>query len=140
MSLSQENTSSTDNPSTSHVSDETQRNDENGLYESQDYLPPHNQVYLSWLKRQPPRLRAWDKWLMFGLIGLATGVTGFFLHQFIDTISNTKWNIAKDYINKDKSEYANAWILSLLYRLVFNQFNINIITVLKLFQRRLAAA
>ena len=118
MSLTPENSISSDNRSTSNVIDANPRNDDDSLYESQDYLPPHNQVYLAWLKKQPPRQRAWDKWLMFGLIGLATGVTGFFLHQFIDTISNTKWNIAKDYINKDKSEYANAWILSLLYRLV----------------------
>ena len=119
MSLSLENSSPSDTQSPSQDIDEIPRNeDASCLYESQDYLPPHNQIYLAWLKKQPPRIRAWDKWLMFGLIGLATGVTGFFLHQFIDTISNTKWNIAKDYINKDKSEYASAWILSLLYRFV----------------------
>ena len=120
MSLSEENSSQ----GTSQVNVGKQRDEEGSCqYESQDYLPPHNQVYLAWLRQQPPRPRAWDKWLMFGLIGLATGVTGFFLHQFIDTISNTKWNIAKDYINKDKSEYANAWILSLLYRLVLFKQN-----------------
>lgn len=41
-------------------------------YESQDYLPPHSEVYLEWLKRQPRR-RNWDKWIMMGIIGLLTG-------------------------------------------------------------------
>ena len=41
-------------------------------YESQDYLPPHSEVYFRWLEQQP-RSRSWDKWLMMGLIGLSTG-------------------------------------------------------------------
>ena len=84
-------------------------------FESQDYLPPHSQVYLKWLAEQPKR-NNWDKWMMMGLIGVATGLTGFFLHQLIDVIADTKWRIAKYYISQDKSEYAAAWITGLLYR------------------------
>ena len=84
-------------------------------YESQDYLPPHSQVYLEWLKRQPRR-RNWDKWVMMGIIGLLTGLTGFFLHQLIDTIVETKWNIASQYISQDRTQYGEGWIFTLLYR------------------------
>ena len=87
-------------------------------YESQDYLPPHSDVYLTWLKQQPRR-NNWDKWVMMALIGLLTGVTGFFLHQIIDVIADTKWRIAKKYISQDQSEYAAGWVTSLLYRKVF---------------------
>ena len=45
---------------------------EEASYESQDYLPPHSEVYFRWLEQQP-RSRSWDKWLMMGLIGLSTG-------------------------------------------------------------------
>ena len=72
MSSTLENCSS-DTRSKSREDEESPETDASSLYESQDYLPPHNQVYLAWLQRQPPRLRAWDKWLMFGLIGLTTG-------------------------------------------------------------------
>ena len=84
-------------------------------YESQDYLPPHSEVYLEWLKRQPRR-RNWDKWVMMGLIGFLTGITGFFLHQLIDTIEHTKWNIASQYISQDKAQFGEGWIFTLLYR------------------------
>ena len=94
-------------------------------FESQDYLPPHSQVYLKWLAGQAKR-NNWDKWMMMGLIGVTTGVTGFFLHQLIDVIADTKWRIAKYYISQDKTEYAAAWITGLLYRnveLIHNNFN-----------------
>ena len=87
-----------------------------GSFESQDYLPPHSDSYLKWLKRQSRRKNNWDKWVMMGLIGLVTGLTGFFLHQFIDLIADTKWRIAKHYISQDKSDYGVGWITSLLFR------------------------
>ena len=51
-------------------------------YESQDYLPPHSEVYTAWLAGQQAS-NDWDRWVMMGLIGFFTGLTGFFLHQII---------------------------------------------------------
>ena len=92
-----------------------------GSFESQDYLPPHSDSYLKWLKQQSRRKHNWDKWVMMGLIGLVTGLTGFFLHQLIDLIADTKWRIAKHYISQDRSDYATGWITSLLFRKIYNR-------------------
>ena len=90
--------------------------DKFGAFESQDYLPPHSDSYLKWLKQQSRRRSNWDKWVMMGMIGLVTGLTGFFLHQFIDLIADTKWRIAKHYISQSRSDFAAGWITSLLFR------------------------
>ena len=83
-------------------------------YESQDYLPPHSEVYTAWLAGQQAS-NDWDRWVMMGLIGFFTGLTGFFLHQIIDLIADTKWDLAKDYISESRSQYGTAWLLSVLY-------------------------
>ena len=58
---------------------------------------------------------------MMGMIGFATGLTGFFLHQCIDVIADAKWSIAKSFISQNKSQYATAWITGVLYRRVMLQ-------------------
>jgi len=75
-------------------------------YDSQDYFPPHSRVYLDWLSSQPTD-REWDRWIVMGLIGFITGLTGFFLHQLIDLIANTKWNYAKHLLNS--RAWSTAW-------------------------------
>merc|ERR1719244_1201336 len=60
-----------------------------GAYDSQDYLPPHSESYTQWLVSRTETRLDWDRWVMMGLIGFTTGVTGFLLHQFIDLISTT---------------------------------------------------
>ena len=39
-----------------------------------------------------------DIWLMMGLIGFATGLIGFLLHQLIEKIADVKWEITQRYI------------------------------------------
>eukprot|EP00092_Neocalanus_flemingeri_P010722 GFUD01011549.1.p1 GENE.GFUD01011549.1~~GFUD01011549.1.p1 ORF type:complete len:864 (-),score=141.42 GFUD01011549.1:346-2937(-) len=101
-----------------------------GSYDSQDYLPPHCTAYISWLGKQPARLD-WDRWIMMGLIGFFTGVTGFFLHQIIDVIADTKWNIAKDFISADKREYGSAWITTSAYSSLFLVISAGIVVFLR---------
>lgn len=76
-------------------------------YESVDYLPPHSHVYRNWLRQQPARLD-WDRWIMMGFIGFATGFIGFLLHQLIDLISDFKWDLAQEMIEDDR--LAVAWV------------------------------
>merc|ERR1711962_1365234 len=85
-------------------------------YDSMDYLPPHSQVYSSWLSTQPARLD-WDRWMMMGLIGFFTGITGFLLHQIIDVIANFKWKFAQHYITVN--DFGLAWFTVTSYSLFF---------------------
>lgn len=101
-----------------------------GSYDSQDYLPPHCTAYLSWLGQQPARLD-WDRWVMMGLIGFITGLTGFFLHQIIDVIADTKWKIVKDFISPDKKEYGAAWITASAYSSLFLLISAGIVVFLR---------
>jgi len=89
-----------------------------GSYDSQDYLPPHCAAYTTWLGEQPARLD-WDRWVMMGLIGFCTGITGFILHQVIDIIADTKWKIAKDFISDKRNELGVAWITTTAYSSLF---------------------
>jgi len=101
-----------------------------GSYDSQDYLPPHCTAYTTWLSGQPARLD-WDRWIMMGLIGFFTGLTGFFLHQIIDVIADTKWKIAKDFINDTKSELGAAWITTTAYSSLFLLISSGIVVFLR---------
>jgi len=85
-------------------------------YDSTDYLPPHSQVYTSWLAGQRGRLD-WDRWVMMGLIGFCTGITGFLLHQVIDVIADCKWRFAKQLVLE--GELGLAWLTATSYSLVF---------------------
>ena len=101
-----------------------------GSYESQDYLPPHSHIYTSWLAGQQFRTD-WDRWLMMGLIGFLTGITGFFLHQIIDLIADTKWDIAKYYISSTSSQYATGWVLSILYSSLMVLLSVTVVVFLR---------
>ena len=99
-------------------------------YESQDYLPPHSEIYTGWLRGQQYR-NDWDRWVMMGLIGFLTGITGFFLHQIIDLIADTKWDIAKHYISSTTSQYGTGWILSLLYSSLMIFLSVSVVVFLR---------
>jgi len=87
-------------------------------YDSQDYFPPHSEVYLEWLTKQPTG-REWDRWLLMGIIGFIVGITGFLLHQVIDLIATTKWNYAKNLLKFGSLEYGLAWLWVTGYSLLF---------------------
>ena len=65
-----------------------------------DYLPPDSTVYRIWLREQPGR-SDWDRWIVMGIIGVCVGMIGFFLHQLIDLIADTKWNYAQELIQEN---------------------------------------
>nr|XP_039274350.1 chloride transport protein 6-like [Styela clava] len=92
-----------------------QEKEELQKYDSLDYLPPWSDAYKEWLRQQPRRLD-WDRWVMMGLIGFTVGFVGFLLHQFIDLISNTKWQTATILLEQGLGV---AWIFSLGYSLAF---------------------
>ncbi|XP_041045208.1 chloride channel protein C-like [Carcharodon carcharias] len=50
----------------------------------------------------------WDYWLMMGLIGIAVGILGFFVHQAIDTIIKLKRKLILHYIQN--SQFFLTWI------------------------------
>jgi len=85
-------------------------------YDSLDYLPPWSESYKNWLKLQPQRLD-WDRWVMMGLIGFTVGIVGFLLHQFIDLISDTKWEHAEKFLTE--SSLFTSWIFVVGYSLIF---------------------
>ncbi len=72
-------------------------------YESVDYLPPDSKIYREWIQEQRVSGRKidWDRWVVMALIGFLVGIVGFFLHQLIALISETKWEYAREYIKKD---------------------------------------
>ncbi|XP_013401688.1 chloride channel protein B [Lingula anatina] len=79
-------------------------------HDSQDYLPPHSEVYKKWIRKRPARLN-WDRWYMMALIGCAVGIVGYLLHQTVALISDFKWERAEEYIKEDIWK-AYAWLLS----------------------------
>ena len=107
-------------------------------YNSMDYLPPHSQVsrltfigreetdqnfdllplqvYTSWLAEQPDQL-AWERWLMMAIIGVATGITGFLLHQIIEVIADCKWDFAKRFLLE--GDLLLSWLTASAYSLAF---------------------
>ena len=74
------------------------------------------QVYTSWLAEQPDHL-AWERWLMMAIIGVATGITGFLLHQIIDVIADFKWNFAKKFLLE--GDLLSSWLTASAYSLAF---------------------
>ena len=110
-------------------------------YNSMDYMPPHSQVskdldsphirnrnrkrrkwpkllslqvYTSWLAEQPDQL-AWERWLMMAIIGIATGITGFLLHQIIEVIADCKWEFAKSFLLE--GDLLLSWLTASAYSL-----------------------
>lgn len=63
-------------------------------FESIDYLAPNSVVYRKWLARQPHR-RSWDRWLMMGSIGSATGLVAYFLHLLITSVADFKYETTR---------------------------------------------
>ena len=116
-----------------------------GSYDSMDYLPPHSQVgnysthseinrrdllqvYTKWLATQPARLD-WDRWVMMGLIGFFTGITGFLLHQVIDVIADCKWNFTKQFVLD--ADFGLAWLTASIYSLTFVLISTALVVLLR---------
>ena len=57
---------------------------------------------------------------MMGIIGFSVGFVGFLLHQFIDLISNTKWDHATEYIEVRKVLFISLIFFQLLYSHFFS--------------------
>ena len=89
-------------------------------------------MYTTWLSSQPAR-HDWDRWVMMGLIGFFTGITGFLLHQIIDVIADCKWRFAKHFVTE--SDFGLAWLTACSYSLLF----VLISTALVVFLRPSAA-
>ena len=116
-----------------------------GSYDSMDYLPPHSQVgnysthseinrrdllqvYTKWLATQPARLD-WDRWVMMGLIGFFTGITGFLLHQVIDVIADCKWKFTKQFVLD--ADFGLAWLTASIYSLTFVLISTALVVLLR---------
>jgi chloride channel 7 len=63
-------------------------------FQSIDYLAPSSRVYRHWLAAQPWG-RYWDRWLMMALIGMAVGITGFFLHFSVNVLAAVKYHATR---------------------------------------------
>lgn len=82
--------------------------------QSIDYLAPSSRVYRQWLSAQPWQ-RYWDRWIMMACIGVAVGVTGFFLHVIIHIlaaakIAGTRWLLTHTHV-------IVSWVFNLSYSL-----------------------
>ncbi|GLI66383.1 hypothetical protein VaNZ11_010174 [Volvox africanus] len=62
--------------------------------ESIDYLAPNSATYRKWLARQPYR-RSWDRWVMMGAIGVATGLVAHLLDTMIGLLARFKYGITR---------------------------------------------
>ncbi|KAG2489363.1 hypothetical protein HYH03_012193 [Edaphochlamys debaryana] len=62
--------------------------------ESIDYLAPNSATYRKWLSRQPHR-RFWDRWVMMGSIGVATGLVAYLLYVLIALLAGFKYGITR---------------------------------------------
>ena len=54
---------------------------------------------------------------MMAIIGVATGITGFLLHQIIDVIADFKWNFAKKFLLE--GDLLSSWLTASAYSLAF---------------------
>ncbi|XP_078073194.1 chloride channel protein C-like [Mustelus asterias] len=81
-------------------------------HESLDYLPSHSDIYKKWLRKMPYRLD-WDYWLMMGLIGIAVGILGFFVHQAIDTLTKLKWKLILHYMQNSQFFLTWVWLVGI---------------------------
>ena len=54
---------------------------------------------------------------MMAIIGVATGITGFLLHQIIDVIADFKWNFAKKFLLE--GDLLSSWLAASAYSLAF---------------------
>ncbi|XP_026555388.1 chloride channel protein C-like [Pseudonaja textilis] len=87
-----------------------EKGDEHSVHESLDYLPSHSNIYKKWLQEQGYRTD-WDRWLVMGIIGTATGILGFLTHQIIDSLIRLKWGLVEDYLQK--GNFHMTWIYML---------------------------
>ncbi|KXZ47515.1 hypothetical protein GPECTOR_35g953 [Gonium pectorale] len=62
--------------------------------ESIDYLAPNSATYRKWLARQPHR-RSWDRWVMMGSIGVATGLVAHLLYVVISFFAGFKYGVTR---------------------------------------------
>ncbi|KAG2428222.1 hypothetical protein HXX76_011901 [Chlamydomonas incerta] len=62
--------------------------------ESIDYLAPNSATYRKWLARQPHR-RSWDRWVMMGSIGVATGLVAHGLYVLISFFAGFKYGVTR---------------------------------------------
>ncbi len=88
-------------------------------YESLDYLPPDSKAYRDWLRDRQAGSRGGelDRWVVMGLIGLAVGLLGFLLHQLIDLVARTKWQLARELARDSNIFLLWCWIFG--YSLAF---------------------
>ncbi|EFJ51659.1 hypothetical protein VOLCADRAFT_56749, partial [Volvox carteri f. nagariensis] len=64
--------------------------------ESIDYLAPNSATYRKWLARQAtPHRRNWDRWVMMGSIGVATGLVAHLLDTMIGVLAGFKYGVTR---------------------------------------------
>ena len=54
---------------------------------------------------------------MMAIIGVATGITGFLLHQIIEVIADCKWDFAKRFLLE--GDFFLSWLTASAYSLTF---------------------
>ncbi|GIL93645.1 hypothetical protein Vretifemale_21040, partial [Volvox reticuliferus] len=77
--------------------------------ESIDYLAPNSATYRKWLARQPYR-RSWDRWVMMGAIGVATGLVAHLLDTMIGLLAGFKYGITRWLLQY--TNVAVAWLFN----------------------------
>ncbi|GIL61585.1 hypothetical protein Vafri_16055 [Volvox africanus] len=83
--------------------------------ESIDYLAPNSATYRKWLARQPYR-RSWDRWVMMGAIGVATGLVAHLLDTMIGLLAGFKYGITRWLLQY--TNVAIAWLFNVTVSVV----------------------
>ena len=81
-------------------------------YESMNYLPQNSTVYRKWLKTRSTSAtdNHWDKWFFMGCIGVATGLTGYFLKSSTELVTKAKFEFVQEALDAGQVGSVFAWI------------------------------
>ena len=81
-------------------------------YESMNYLPQNSKVYRKWLAAQNPGITEnhWDKWILMGLIGFGTGLTGYLLKSLTEIITAAKFKFIQGALDQGSVGLVFLWI------------------------------
>ena len=83
-------------------------------FESMNYLPQNSNVYRKWLSNQDASIihndNHWDKWILMGLLGVATGVTGYFLKSLTELVTSAKFELVQEALDQGEVGVVFVWI------------------------------
>ena len=81
-------------------------------FQSMNYLPQNSIIYRKWLQKQDASIgdNHWDKWFVMGLIGLTTGLTGYFLKSMTELITKKKFEFVQEALDEGLLGSVFLWV------------------------------